>query len=135
MSREGTEREGERIPSKLHAVSTEPTPPPNTGLDLINSDIMTGAEIKSQTLNWLSHPGSPMQQTLIQKNSRDFGKTGPRNITGNSEFKKNIVKIYFLTFSVIKSLICSKASARISLAKEFKGKILKIQMCLKQYTC
>ena len=37
MSRVGAEREGERIPSRLHAVSTEP----NVGLELMNYEIMT----------------------------------------------------------------------------------------------
>ena len=37
MSRGGAEREGERIPSRLHAVSAEP----DAGLDLINCEIMT----------------------------------------------------------------------------------------------
>ena len=36
-SRGGAEKEGERIPIKLHAVSTEP----NAGLDLMNHEIMT----------------------------------------------------------------------------------------------
>ena len=41
MSRGGAERE-ERIPSRLHTVSTDPT----------NHEIMTWSEIKSQMLNW-----------------------------------------------------------------------------------
>ena len=49
----GSEREGERILSRLHAVSTEP----NMGLSPMNHEIMTWAKIKSQTLNRLSHPG------------------------------------------------------------------------------
>ena len=49
MSRGGAETEGERILSRLHAVSTEPDP----GLELTNP------EIKTQTLNSLSHPGTP----------------------------------------------------------------------------
>ena len=48
----GAEREGERIPSGLCAVSIEPY----TGLDPTNCEIVTYAEIKSQPLNWLSHP-------------------------------------------------------------------------------
>ena len=44
-----------RIPSRLCTVSTEP----NTGLELPNSEIMTRAEIKSTTLNRLSHPSAP----------------------------------------------------------------------------
>ena len=43
----GRERERERIPSRLHAVSTEP----DIGLDLGNHEIMTWAETRSGTLN------------------------------------------------------------------------------------
>lgn len=77
-----------------------------------------------------------MQSTLKQKKSRDFGRTGPQTLLGILNLtKKNIVNIYFLTFSVIQSLIGSKASVRISFAKEVKGKILKKQKCPKQCTC
>ena len=48
MSGKGAERES-------HADSVEP----NTGLDLTNCEIMTSVEIKSWTLNQLSHPGAP----------------------------------------------------------------------------
>ena len=41
------ERGRGRIPSRLHIVSTEP----NEGLEVTNCEIMTRAEIKSQTLN------------------------------------------------------------------------------------
>ena len=42
------ERRGrERIPSRLRTVSAEP----DTGLELVNCEIMTSAETKSQTLN------------------------------------------------------------------------------------
>ena len=45
---EEAEREGrERIPSRLHTVSTEP----DTGLDLMNCEIMICAQIKSQRLS------------------------------------------------------------------------------------
>ena len=50
------ERGRERIPGRLHTVSTEP----HTGLKLTNCEIMTWAEIKSQILNRLSHPGPPI---------------------------------------------------------------------------
>ena len=55
-SRGGAERrrEGERIPSSLCIVSTQP----NVRLELTNCEIMTRAEIKSQMLNQLSHPGA-----------------------------------------------------------------------------
>ena len=43
----GRERGRGRLPSRLHAISTEP----NTGLELTNCKIMTRVEIKSQTLN------------------------------------------------------------------------------------
>ena len=48
------ERLGERIPSRLPAVSPEP----NVGLDPTNCEIMASAEIKI-LLNRLSHPGAP----------------------------------------------------------------------------
>ena len=51
--REG-ERERERIPSRLHAVSAEP----HAGLELTNCEIATRAEAKSRMLNQPSHPGA-----------------------------------------------------------------------------
>ena len=36
---------------------------PDAGLELTNREIMTRAEIKSQTLNQLSHPGAPKGTT------------------------------------------------------------------------
>ena len=55
----GAESEGERerIPSRLHTVSMEP----DTGLDLMNCETMTCAEIKSWMLNQLSHTDAPIQ--------------------------------------------------------------------------
>ena len=50
------QREGEiEYPSSLLTVSTEP----GVGLDLMNPEIMTRVEIKSWTLNQLSHLGAP----------------------------------------------------------------------------
>ena len=49
------EKERERIPSRLLTVSAEP----NTGLKLMNREIITWANIKSWSLNWLRHPGAP----------------------------------------------------------------------------
>ena len=43
------------LSSRLHIVRAEP----DAGLDLMNYEIMTWAEIKSWTLNQLSHPGAP----------------------------------------------------------------------------
>ena len=44
----------QRIPSRLSTVSAEP----HTGLDPMNCEITTWAEVKSWMLNWLSHPGA-----------------------------------------------------------------------------
>ena len=55
LERGQIEREIEN-PSRLHTVSAES----NTGLKLKNREVMTSAEIKSQMLNQLSHPGVPM---------------------------------------------------------------------------
>ena len=49
------ERGRERILSRLCAVSAEP----DVGFDLMNHEILTWAKIKSQMINWLSHPGTP----------------------------------------------------------------------------
>ena len=51
----GTERGKERIPSRLCSVRADP----NVGLEHTNREIMTGAKIKSQMLDRLSHPGAP----------------------------------------------------------------------------
>ena len=52
------QRERERQnPKQAPAVSAEP----NVGLKLMNSEIMIRAEIKSQMLNQLSHPGAPKE--------------------------------------------------------------------------
>ena len=51
----GRERRRERILSRLCTVLTEP----DSGLDLTNHEIVILAKIKSQMLNWLSHPGTP----------------------------------------------------------------------------
>ena len=53
--RKGRGRGRRRIPSRFHALSTEP----HAGLNIMNCKVMTWAEIKSQILNWLSHPDSP----------------------------------------------------------------------------
>ena len=52
----GRERRRERIPSSLFTVSAES----NVGLKPTNGEIMTWAKIKSQSLNWPSHPGAPI---------------------------------------------------------------------------
>ena len=52
-SEEG-QKERERIPGRLHTATTEPS----VGLELTNHEIMTWDEIKSRSLNWLSHPGT-----------------------------------------------------------------------------
>ena len=59
------ERQRERIPSRLHAVSMKP----NVGLDFTNCEIMTWAKIKRQTLNQLSHPGAPSVFSFLKGES------------------------------------------------------------------
>ena len=56
----GRERRRERIPSRLHTVSVEP----DTGLDPMNCEAVTGAEISGRPLNRLSHPGAPSSVIL-----------------------------------------------------------------------
>ena len=50
----GAEREGERIPSRLHAARAEL----NVRLNLTNHEMMIGAEIKSWMPHRPSHPGA-----------------------------------------------------------------------------
>ena len=52
MSRKGAEGEGERADSVFGAE-------PDSGLDPTDTGIMTLAKIKSETLNQLSHLGTP----------------------------------------------------------------------------
>ena len=52
----GRERRRERISGRLHTVSTEP----NSGLDLTNEEIMTGAKTKNQAINLLNYPSAPL---------------------------------------------------------------------------
>ena len=59
-SRGGEEREGDRIPSRLHAASAEP----EAGLELMNCEIMTWAATNGQMLNRLSQPGAPPLRIL-----------------------------------------------------------------------
>ena len=53
----GEEREGER---ESQGGSTEP----DAGLNPMNQEITTWAEIKSQTLNRMSHPGAPLHMFI-----------------------------------------------------------------------
>ena len=57
------ERERQRARARIHAgtVSTEP----DTGLDPTNREITTWAELKSQMLNRLSHPGAPRVSVFL----------------------------------------------------------------------
>ena len=56
MSEGGTEREGDR---ESHSGSMLSAQNPTWGSHSWNREIMTWAETKSQTLNWLNHPGTP----------------------------------------------------------------------------
>ena len=58
---QGEREESQRIPCRLCTVSTEP----NSGLKLINREIMTRAEVKSWVLNGLRHPGAPRSNNFI----------------------------------------------------------------------
>ena len=57
---QGRGKVGVRVPRKLRAVSTEP----DTGLKLVNGEIMARVKIKSRTLNRLSPPGAPPSSFL-----------------------------------------------------------------------
>ena len=61
-SRAGAERRRDKIPSKLYAISTEL----DAGLELMNYEIMTWAEIRSQMLNRLCHPGIPILVNFLK---------------------------------------------------------------------
>ena len=56
-----TQRQRERIPRRLRAISSEP----DAGLDPMNREIMTWAEIKSRTLSRLSCPGALETRVLM----------------------------------------------------------------------
>ena len=79
-SRGGAERETERerIPSRLHAVSTEP----DTGLSLTNCEIMPRAEIRSGVFNCPSHSGAPNVYLFILRESRHEEEMGRQRISG-----------------------------------------------------
>ena len=64
--RRGRERGRQRIPSRLCAVSAEP----NVGLEFTSHEIMTWAKTKSETLNQLSHPGTPRNRPLTIGNKQ-----------------------------------------------------------------
>ena len=58
VSRGGAERLRERESQAGYTLSISAEP--DMGLNLMNSEIMTLGEIKSQTLNRLSHAGNPI---------------------------------------------------------------------------
>ena len=55
-SRGGAERRRDSSPSRIRTVGTEP----DLGLELPSHEILTRAEIKSQTFNRLCHPDAPI---------------------------------------------------------------------------
>ena len=61
----GRERGRERIPSRLCTVSTES----DMGLELTHCEIVTSNEIKSQTFNRVTYPGTPRRSTLLLNES------------------------------------------------------------------
>ena len=58
----GEAERGERIPSRLSAVSAVPI----AGLKLTNREIVTGAETKNLTLYRLGHPGAHRDEYFIK---------------------------------------------------------------------
>ena len=60
VSRRGAEREN---PTRAPAISAEP----DAGAELTNHEIMTRAEIKSRTLNRVSHAGTPRVYFILRK--------------------------------------------------------------------
>ena len=60
----GRSREREREnPKQVFTVSAEPT----TELNVTNREIMTWPEIESRILNWLNHPGAPVNVFVLRK--------------------------------------------------------------------
>ena len=57
----GVERGRQRIPSRLYVVSTEP----DAGLKPTDRKIVAWGEIRSPTLNWLSHWGAPHHRGIL----------------------------------------------------------------------
>ena len=104
------ERGRERIPSRFHTISTEPY----VGLDLTNCENTTWAEIKSQTLNQLSHPGAPwlpffflMFVYLFWDGCRERGREGiPRRlcaVSTESDTGLSLMNAEIMTQAKIKS--------------------------------
>ena len=60
----GAEREGEREVRAGSALTA------NSGLDPVNRGVVTRAEIKSQTLTRLSHPGSVLLELYVSNAPR-----------------------------------------------------------------
>ena len=59
----------ETIPSTVSTARTET----DVGLKLMNHEIVTGAEVKSWTLNQLSHPDAPLSLFLNRDRHNKFG--------------------------------------------------------------
>ena len=49
------------MPSRLCSINAEP----DAGLELMNCEIMTQAEIMNWLLNQLNHPGTPLKHILL----------------------------------------------------------------------
>ena len=62
--RKSRKRGRRRISSRLHAQCGA-----QCGAQTHDPEIVTQAEIKSQMLKWLSHPGSPRQEKILRKES------------------------------------------------------------------
>ena len=89
----GAERQGEKTPSRLYNASTEPS----VGLELMNCEVMTWAEIKRCSTKWATqvpqpsasftcHPGLPLwrSQHCVPFSEVQEPATGPPLLSGTS---------------------------------------------------
>ena len=91
------ERKRQRIPSRLHALSSDP----DAGLYPSNHEIMTWAEIKSWSLNRLSYPGAPGKQ-FLRRRTQNGHTTAVRTATPRV-IQKGYIPLDQKTWTVIKS--------------------------------
>ena len=95
------EREGGRLASRPRDVSAEPI----TGPHVLNHEIMTWAEIKSWTLNQLSHLGAPVIKNSQDGNNRTLNEVWDPlqlwalcNCTGHIPMALTLLRIQENTF-------------------------------------
>ena len=100
----GRSRGGERLPRRLHAVSTEP----KVGLEFMKYEIMTWAQTKSQALNQLSHAGTPLFLSFISHREQKEINQKHSNIGFyiylNSYFYQSF--LFLCMAAIVYSLLC-----------------------------